>query len=129
MFEIRVARAYTRVVMNQFEKSMKYATVYKISQDPEGGPNDWVVQHYNTLNLGIKLLSHYHPNSGVTLLYLTLVSISLVSLFLSLSLLVRVSLFSEGLFILFLTKHMSHEMLHHVEPQIFFELLHMFDLV
>jgi hypothetical protein len=43
--------------------------------------------------------------------------------------LVRVSLISEGLFILFLTKHMSHEMLHHVEFQIFFELLHIFDLV
>jgi sulfur relay (sulfurtransferase) DsrF/TusC family protein len=53
--------------------------------------------------------------------------LSLVSL--SLSLLVRVSLISEGLFILFLTKQMSHEMLHHVEFQIFFELLHMFDLV
>jgi hypothetical protein len=43
--------------------------------------------------------------------------------------LIRVSLISEGLFILFCPKHMSHEMLHHVEPQLFFELLHMFDLV
>jgi hypothetical protein len=43
--------------------------------------------------------------------------------------LVRVSLISEGVFTLFLAKHVSHEMLHHVEPQIFFELLHMVDLV
>jgi hypothetical protein len=47
MFEIKVARAYTRAVMNRFEEAMKYATTYKISQDPEGGPNDWVVQHTN----------------------------------------------------------------------------------
>ena len=47
MFEIRVARAYTRAVMNRFEEAIKYATAYKISQDPEGGPNDWVVQHMN----------------------------------------------------------------------------------
>jgi hypothetical protein len=58
-----------------------------------------------------------------------LVSLSLVPLSLSLSLLVRISTNSEGLFILFFTKQMSHEMLHHVEFQIFFELLHMFDLV
>jgi hypothetical protein len=30
MFEIRVARAYTRAVMNRFEEAMKYVTVYKI---------------------------------------------------------------------------------------------------
>jgi hypothetical protein len=30
---------------------------------------------------------------------------------------------------MFLTKQMSHGMLHHVEFQIFFELLHRFDLV
>jgi hypothetical protein len=47
MFEIRVAREYTRAMMNRFEESMKYATVYKISQYPDGGPNDWVVQHTN----------------------------------------------------------------------------------
>jgi cytoskeletal protein RodZ len=47
MFEIRVARAYARAVMNRFEEAMKYAAAYKISQDPEGGPNDWVVQHTN----------------------------------------------------------------------------------
>jgi hypothetical protein len=47
MFEIRVARAYTRAVMNRFEEAMKYATAYKISQDREGGPNDWVVQDTN----------------------------------------------------------------------------------
>jgi hypothetical protein len=40
-----------------------------------------------------------------------------------------VSLISEGVFTLFLAKYASHEMLHHVEPQIFYELLHMFDLV
>jgi hypothetical protein len=58
-----------------------------------------------------------------------LFSISLYCPYLSLSLLVRVSLISEGVFTLFLAKHVSHEMLHHVEPQIFFELLHMVDLV
>jgi hypothetical protein len=35
MFEIRVARAYTRAVMNRFEEVMKYASAYKISQDPQ----------------------------------------------------------------------------------------------
>jgi hypothetical protein len=35
IFEIRVARAYTRVVMNRFEESIKYATAYRISLDPE----------------------------------------------------------------------------------------------
>jgi hypothetical protein len=34
-----------------------------------------------------------------------------------LPLLIRVSLISEGLFILFYPKHMSHEMLHHIEPK------------
>jgi hypothetical protein len=34
-----------------------------------------------------------------------------------LPLLIRVSLISEGLFILFFPKHMSHEMLHHIEPK------------
>jgi hypothetical protein len=47
MFEIRVARAYTRAVMNRFEEAMKYDNAYKISQDPQDGPNDWVVQHMN----------------------------------------------------------------------------------
>jgi hypothetical protein len=47
MFEIRVARVYTRAVMNRFEDAIKYATAYKISQELEGGPNDWVVQHTN----------------------------------------------------------------------------------
>ena len=45
MFEIRVARAYTRAVMNRFEESIKYATAYRISLDPDGGANDWLVQH------------------------------------------------------------------------------------
>ena len=54
---------------------------------------------------------------------------SLSSLSLSLFLLVWSSLISEGLFILFCQNNMSHEMLHHAELQIFFELLHMFDLV
>jgi hypothetical protein len=31
--------------MNRFEKSMKYATAYRIAADPDGGDNDWVVQH------------------------------------------------------------------------------------
>jgi hypothetical protein len=37
MFEIRVARAYTRVAMNKFQESLKYATVFKIMHDQEGG--------------------------------------------------------------------------------------------
>jgi hypothetical protein len=45
MFEIRVARAYTRVVMNKFQESLKYATAFKIMHDPDGGANDWVVQY------------------------------------------------------------------------------------
>ena len=45
MFEIRVARAYTRAVMNRFEESIKYATAYRITLDPDGGANDWLVQH------------------------------------------------------------------------------------
>jgi hypothetical protein len=70
----------------------------------------------------MKFLSNYQPNSGVTLLSLSLVSLSLF-------LFGRISLISEGLFILFFPNNMGHEMLHHVELQIFFELLHMFDLV
>ena len=49
-FEIKVARAYTRAVMNRFEESMKYATAYKIARDPDGGVNDWVVQHTKRSN-------------------------------------------------------------------------------
>jgi hypothetical protein len=45
MFEIRVARAYTRAVMNRFEESIKYATAYMISLDPDGSANDCLVQH------------------------------------------------------------------------------------
>ena len=45
MFEIRVARAYTRAVMNRFEESIQYATAYRITLDPDGGANDWLVQH------------------------------------------------------------------------------------
>ncbi|WVZ63333.1 hypothetical protein U9M48_012973 [Paspalum notatum var. saurae] len=49
-FEIKVARAYTRTVMNRFEESIKYATAYKIARDPDGGINDWVVQHTKRSN-------------------------------------------------------------------------------
>ncbi|WVZ64500.1 hypothetical protein U9M48_014004 [Paspalum notatum var. saurae] len=49
-FEIKVARAYTRAVMNRFEESMKYATAYKISRDPDGYENDWVVQYTKRSN-------------------------------------------------------------------------------
>ncbi|WVZ79929.1 hypothetical protein U9M48_027451 [Paspalum notatum var. saurae] len=49
-FEIKVARAYTRAVMNRFEESMKYATAYKIAHDLDGGVNDWVVQHTKRSN-------------------------------------------------------------------------------
>jgi hypothetical protein len=54
---------------------------------------------------------------------------SLSSFSLSLFLLGRFSLISEGLIILFCQNSMSHEMLHHAELQIFFELFHMLDLV
>jgi hypothetical protein len=40
-----------------------------------------------------------------------------LSSFISISLLIRVSCISEGLFILFWPKHMSHGMLHHIEPK------------
>ncbi|WVZ63324.1 hypothetical protein U9M48_012965 [Paspalum notatum var. saurae] len=49
-FEFKVARAYTRAVMNRFEESMKYATAYKITCDPDGGVNDWVVPHTKRSN-------------------------------------------------------------------------------
>ncbi|XP_020399807.1 protein FAR1-RELATED SEQUENCE 5-like [Zea mays] len=42
MFEIRVARAYTRAVMCRFQESLKYATAFKITHDEEGGANDWI---------------------------------------------------------------------------------------
>jgi len=50
MFEIRVARAYTRAVMSKFQESLKYATAFKIMHDEEGGANDWVVQHTTRSN-------------------------------------------------------------------------------
>jgi hypothetical protein len=65
----------------------------------------------------------------VLLFSISLEFLSLSSFSPSLPLLIRVSLIIEGLFILFFPKHMSHEMLNHVEPQLFFELFHMFDLV
>ncbi|WVZ83808.1 hypothetical protein U9M48_030908 [Paspalum notatum var. saurae] len=37
-------------VMNRFEESMKYATAYKMARDPDGGVNDWVVQHTKRSN-------------------------------------------------------------------------------
>ncbi|WVZ84433.1 hypothetical protein U9M48_031466 [Paspalum notatum var. saurae] len=49
-FEIRVARAYTRVVINRFEESMKCSTAYKIVRDPDGGPDDYLVQHTSRSN-------------------------------------------------------------------------------
>lgn len=50
MFEIRIARAYTRALMHRFEESMKYATAYIILLDPKGGCNDWVVWHTKRSN-------------------------------------------------------------------------------
>jgi hypothetical protein len=40
MFEIRVARAYTRAVMTRFQETVKYATTYRIDRDTEGDVND-----------------------------------------------------------------------------------------
>jgi hypothetical protein len=45
MFKIRVARAYIRAMMNRFGELIKYATAYRISLDPDGGTNDWLVHH------------------------------------------------------------------------------------
>ncbi|WVZ76157.1 hypothetical protein U9M48_024155 [Paspalum notatum var. saurae] len=42
--------AYTRAVMNRFEESMKYSTAYKIVHDPDGGPDDYLVQHTSRSN-------------------------------------------------------------------------------
>jgi hypothetical protein len=50
MFEIRVARAYTRAVMNRFQESIKYATAYRIDRDLDGDVNDWMVQHTTRSN-------------------------------------------------------------------------------
>jgi hypothetical protein len=55
-----------------------------------------------------------------------LLSLSLVSLSLSLS---RIKLIWRGVIYLFCQNNMSHKMLHHAELKIFFELLHMFELV
>jgi hypothetical protein len=50
MFEIRVARAYTRAVMTRFQETVKYATAYRIDRDTEGDVNDWVVKHTTRSN-------------------------------------------------------------------------------
>jgi hypothetical protein len=71
---------------------------------------------------GVKFLSNYLPNSGVTL-------VSLSSLSLSLFLLATIKLIRRWINYLFCQNNMSHEMLHHAELKIFFELLHMFELV
>ncbi|WVZ50121.1 hypothetical protein U9M48_001408 [Paspalum notatum var. saurae] len=49
-FAIRVARAYTRIVMLRFEESMKYSTAYKIGGDPDGGQDEYLVMHTNRSN-------------------------------------------------------------------------------
>jgi hypothetical protein len=41
MFEIRVARTYTKAVMNRFDETMKYATAYMIVHDLDGGTDDY----------------------------------------------------------------------------------------
>ena len=50
MFEIRVARAYTRAVMTRFQETVKYATTYRIDRDTEGEEHDWVVKHTTRSN-------------------------------------------------------------------------------
>eukprot|EP00267_Zea_mays_P041791 XP_020393718.1 uncharacterized protein LOC109939800 [Zea mays] len=50
MFEIRIARAYTRAVMTKFQETVKYATAYQIDHDTEGDVNDWVVKHTTRSN-------------------------------------------------------------------------------
>jgi hypothetical protein len=52
----------------------------------------------------------------------------LLSLFiLSLILLFRIKLIRRGVNYLFLQNYVSHEMLHHAEPELLFELMHMFE--
>jgi hypothetical protein len=41
----------------------------------------------------------------------------------------ELSQLGEGLTIYFIKTYVSHEMLHHVEPKLFFFLMHMFELV
>jgi hypothetical protein len=53
----------------------------------------------------------------------------LSSLSLSLFLLVRIRLIKRGVNYLFGQNNVSHELMHHVESKILFELMHMFDLV
>jgi hypothetical protein len=50
MFEIRVARAYTRAIMTRFQETVKYATAYRIDCDTDGDVNDWVVKHTTRSN-------------------------------------------------------------------------------
>jgi hypothetical protein len=47
-FEVRVGRVYTRAVFNRFEESMKSATAYRVTVDPERGVHSWLVQHTKT---------------------------------------------------------------------------------
>jgi hypothetical protein len=47
-FKVRVARVYTRAIFNRFEESMKLATAYRITANPERGMHSWLVQHTKT---------------------------------------------------------------------------------
>jgi hypothetical protein len=53
---------------------------------------------------------------------LSLVSLPLVSL------LIRIKLIRRGIKYLFCQNNVSHEMLHHDEPKLFFCLMHMFEM-
>jgi hypothetical protein len=78
------------------------------------------VGHCNTLNLGVFILNIYQ-------IQVLLLSHSLVSL--SIFLLARIKLIRRGINCLFCQNNVSHELLHQVELKIFFELMHMFELV
>jgi hypothetical protein len=56
--------------------------------------------------------------------YLLSLSIDFLSFFW-----LELSQLGEGLTIYFIKTYVSHEMLHHVEPKLFFCLMHMFELV
>jgi hypothetical protein len=43
--------------------------------------------------------------------------------------LARIKINRRGINYLFCQNNVSHEILHHVEPKLFFELMHMFELV
>jgi hypothetical protein len=50
--------------MNRFEKSMKYATAYKILKDTDGCDKDWIVQHTKWSNKIVWGTTSIQDNNG-----------------------------------------------------------------